>query len=203
MKLEQLLSLDWETLAERLGNQPETIDVYRLADFFDHLLTDVICQQVLPDTVKQVSETFGLSFTFKPIAVVSGDFYSRDIAVSCSHPKFADIRLTYDSPVSNAQLHSTCFNNSPSTMHRMCLLWLSLLRNIFTPAETSANRLWRICIYYDFIKPGCPLADLVTDSPFGTTFYFHLKPFNSPEDLLAGLLAEGYNLTSLQPFMAG
>lgn len=82
------------------------------------------------------------------------------------------------------------------------MLLLSLLHNIFASDKTSANRLWRICVYYDFIKPGSALADSVIDLPFGTTFYFRLRPFDCVTDLLASLLAAGYDLTSLQPFLA-
>lgn len=46
MQLEHLFSLDWNTLPARLPELSEE-DAQLLSGFFDHLLSDVICCQVL------------------------------------------------------------------------------------------------------------------------------------------------------------
>lgn len=54
-------------------------------------------------------------------------------------------------------------------------------------------------IRYDFVKSECPLVGF--GGPTSVIFYLRPKAFNSVEDLLASLLADGYDLTPLQPFL--
>ena len=78
------------------------------------------------------------------------------------------------------------------------MLQLSVMQDIFS----SRNREWRLGIYYGVLKPECPLAVYNKMLP-KTSFWFQLKSFSCLEDLLASLLSDGYDLATLQPFLAG
>lgn len=113
--------------------------------------------------------------------------------------------MTHDSPGSSPSalswtVNPVAFEHLPSDAHRGCELQLSLLHNIFSSVETDAYRSWHVRVYYDALKSGCPLI-VFNDVPVKTDFYFRLQPFDCMADLLASLLTDGYDLTSLQPFL--
>ena len=97
-----------------------------------------------------------------------------------------------------SQLKMAGFGCMPSDLHRRCMLQLSVMQDIFS----SRNREWRLGIYYGVLKPECPLAVYNKMLP-KTSFWFQLKSFSCLEDLLASLLSDGYDLATLQPFLAG
>ena len=199
MRFDRLFSLDWETLAEQMSDLPKA-DARHLSSFFDHLLSDVVCQQLLPEAAKSFSRAFSISFSFKPRIAVNRDLSGcrADIAVDISHPMFPDAYLTYESGSPFSQLKMAGFGCMPSDLHRRCMLQLSVMQDIFS----SRNHEWRLGIYYGVLKPECPLAVYNKMLP-KTSFWFRLKSFSCLEDLLASLLSDGYDLATLQPFLAG
>ena len=106
MRFDRLFSLDWETLAEQMSDLPKA-DARHLSSFFDHLLSDVVCQQLLPEAAKSFSRAFSISFSFKPRIAVNRDLSScrADIAVDISHPMFPNAYLVYESgsPIFSAE----------------------------------------------------------------------------------------------------
>lgn len=202
MKFDYFFSLDWETMAKQLPKLSED-DARALSEFFDCLLSDVICQQVLPDAVKRFSKTFGISFKFKPQLIVDNnnpDACSARIDIDVSHPMFPDMYVVCVGKDLFSSISLAGISCPKSDMHQQCMLQLSLLDVIFSSTASHKHE-WCLSICYGVLNSECPFAVYNKMTP-ETTIFFHLKPFNCLEDLLAGLLSDRYDLTPIQPFLA-
>ena len=160
-------------------------EAVRQAAFFQALLQDVICQQLLP------SVTFGL-FDFK---LQFHSYLGCDTRPCMSAAIHASSPLP---PFSSSNGQDFILVNIPGTAdgstRQELIAYVMLLQRLFDGSEnTIANHM------PDGLPATSPLSNTLRAY---VSVNIKLKCFDSIPDLLADLAADGLDLTSIQPFLA-
>ena len=196
MRFDRLFSLDWETLAEQMSDLPEA-DAKRLSSFFDHLLSDVVYQQLLPEAFASVSRMTGYEFTFRPEIRPPKDPWSPGccsiaVAVSSLTAPPHQVLAFFSSPV-----YSGVLADFRGRERQLAHVKIVLLNRLLSGKETQLDMQLN-----DSCLP--PTAFVQFDNESCQRIVVKFKPNCRArlQDLVADLIANGYDLTALLPFLA-
>ena len=201
MRFDRLFSLDWETLAEQMSDLPEA-DARRLSSFFDHLLSDVVCQQLLPDAANSLKSAFGLNLTFEPkiqlrskTNLPNSSARSGIVVTATAErmPGWKETARVFSSSFSQPELSFL-----DGDVKKEAFLKCTLLKSLFGYDRSAYSADNTLHIFF-CLQQSAPHVRLQNPELCVT---LDLKTYENIESLLAGLLEDGYNLDALKPFLA-
>lgn len=175
-------------------------------DFLDTLLDKVVCQQLLPQAVAPALKPYGISLSFKsrisipkpPYAAFHGlnlSYASAEIIPTISHSSISSsLVVTPGSKIAHVQNEISLdrlFSQLKSDVHVRLLFLLKLLKHVFS-AEAYAIAIESSSAHHT------PLVNL---SKIVLRFDIAVFSATSIPDILARLISDGLDLSSLNPFL--